>query len=69
MWDYSLSRDGIPQLQKNHQENDGIIIFMKGIAHLGGGIEVLILCMITLLFGTRTKFFYYTVAFTCDKCI
>ena len=28
-----------------------------------------ILCAVTLLFGTRQKYFYYCVAFTVDKSI
>ncbi len=34
---------------------------------MGGGIEIVTLCIITLLFGRRPKFFYYLTSFTFDK--
>jgi len=46
-----------------------MVNFMKGIAHISGGVENIVLTFVALLFGTRTKFFYYCIAFTCDKCI
>jgi hypothetical protein len=33
----------------------------------GGGLELLILAIVTLLFGRRPKFFYFLFAFTLEK--
>jgi membrane-associated phospholipid phosphatase len=43
--------------------------FVEFVSSLGGGIEMVVLVMVTFLMGTRPKYFYYLAAFSLDKCL
>ena len=55
-----MSFETIPKLQKTHKSS---LVVMEALCMISGGQEIIALCVVTLIWGRRSKFFYYLVLF------
>lgn len=69
LFEFSVSSEGIPDLQKHFIHNELILKGIHMLSSCGGGLEMVALCLITFLAGKRAKFFYYLTAFCIDKSL
>ena len=68
LWNFTLSSKGISHLQAKYRQMPHFVSEITILySSLGGGNELMVLCIITFFFGRRPKFFYYMLAFTLEK--
>lgn len=65
LFEFTISDDGIPNWQG--KASAGSERIYATVSKFGGGTELTILCLVSLIWLPREKFFYYLTVFTLDK--